>query len=251
MAKDKEPKRLRFFASVPAEVIYDTRLTALELRALMAIAWHDGMSGTAKGSGPGCYAAHKNLAALISTDATNFSKAKNKLLGLGYIVEEPQQIDKKRNTLRVVYNETADLVGETTNPPAAKVGEMTNRAKSKVGDGNCENGGFSSDSGLHYIPLKEELHSVETGKDIPLNGATHSHCASTTKDSDLAVKLDGKPWETQLAMIEREIVKGRYDHYDLPQWRDYVWSIHNGSDELHIMGQAERIGAEIEELMSF
>ena len=98
MAKPRE------FTTVPARAIADTRLTALDLRALMAIAIHDGMS-TVKGAGPGCYAKLSTLAELARTDISNLSKALSRLIKFGYVIREPQQNDKRRNTHRVIYGD--------------------------------------------------------------------------------------------------------------------------------------------------
>ena len=94
----------RIFTTAPSRLIADNELTALEMRVLLVVALHDGMSGV-KGKGGGCYARHSNLAKLCRTDTTRFSKAVSRLIRLGYLVREPQLMDKRRFTLRVVYDE--------------------------------------------------------------------------------------------------------------------------------------------------
>lgn len=165
----------REFTTAPSRAIGDTRLSALDLRCLLVIAMHDGMS-TVKRSGPGCYAKSSTLAAMVQTDITNFSKAVSRLLKLGYIIKEPQQNDRRRFTLRVVYgagdswrgdqvsadSNHAEIVGESTNQCPEMVGEVTNESAEIVGEANVNNGGFPPFSDPHYISLNEELDFVET-----------------------------------------------------------------------------------------
>jgi hypothetical protein len=139
----------RVFTTLPAAMIGDPRPTALDIRCAAAIALHDGMS-TLKGKGAGCYARHSTLAAEAKTDVTNFSKSLSRLIAWGYVLREPQLMDKRRFTLRIAYPDPAEIVGE--------------EAPQIVGEAEAANGGFSRETDRHYSSLKEELHSVETEK---------------------------------------------------------------------------------------
>jgi hypothetical protein len=166
-------KKPRPFCALPANAMADTSLTALDMRCLAVIAWHDGMSG-ASGKGGGCFARNDNMAAIINTDPTNFSKCLTKLIRLGYVTREPQIMDKRRFTLRVQYptdNSWRDdqqsnplNVGEMTNNGSDIVGEQANHPRNVVGDGAHGNGSFSKENAPDYISLNEELHFDESSE---------------------------------------------------------------------------------------
>lgn len=96
------------FTTLPARAIEDSRLTALDLRALALIGWHDRRSMVRGGSG--CFAEHAGMAARLGVDATSFSRTLSRLVSLGYVVRERQGDDRRRKTLRVTYE------AETTCP---------------------------------------------------------------------------------------------------------------------------------------
>lgn len=167
----------RQFTTLPVRAISEPALTALDIRCLAVISLHDGMSGM-RGNGGGCYARNDTLARLVGTDPTNFSKCVSKLVRLGYVLREPQLMDKRRFTLRVAFDgaETwrdeqlsrahpqGEIVGEPTNDLPEIVGDMTNYPPEIVGEAATDFGGFSSETDQHYISLNEELDSVETGE---------------------------------------------------------------------------------------
>lgn len=159
----------RAFTTLPVAMIADMELTALDLRVAAVIALHDGMSAV-KGKGGGCYAKNQTLADLVRTDPTNFSKSLSRLIGKGYVTREPQLMDKRRFTLRVQY--PADDSWRVDQPSGERVdahtgeivGEPAKPEPEIVGDADSKNGGFSRQTARHYISLKEELDSVETGE---------------------------------------------------------------------------------------
>lgn len=165
--------RKRTFTTLPVRAIGDQRLSGLELRCLAVISMHDGMS-LPKGSGAGCFASSAKLAALVRTDVTNMSKAISRLVSLGYIVREPQQMDRRRFTLRVVFGDddswrndqssSPGILGEATNDRAQNVGDLTNHSHEIVGDGNRESGGISSENPAYYNPLRGELDFEESSE---------------------------------------------------------------------------------------
>lgn len=150
----------RFFFTGPARVIGDSRPTALDLRCLAVIAFHDGMSGVT-GKGGGCYAKSATLAALVGTDVTNFSKSLSRLITWGYVAREPQLMDKRRFTLRVVYDEGDSWRTDQPSTPEI-VGEAAKHPPEIVGDGESKNGGISRENAPDYISRIEELHFDES-----------------------------------------------------------------------------------------
>jgi hypothetical protein len=167
----------RFFFTGPARLIGDSRPTALDLRCLAVIAFHDGMSGVS-GKGGGCYAKNATLAAMVGTDVSNFSKSLSRLLAWGYIAREPQLMDKRRFTLRVVYDD--DDSWRTDQPsPSEIVGEDAQPEPEIVGDAEGKNGSFSTENGTHYISLNEELDFDESRK---LNSAKRRDFGFSKRD---------------------------------------------------------------------
>ncbi len=160
----------RLFTTVPTRAISDTALTALDLRCLMVISLHDGMSAV-RGNGGGCYAKSATLADLARTDISNFSKSVSRLLKLGYVTREAQQNDKRRFTLRVIFAEedawrtdqqsddmgSGELVGETTKQPSDLVGNPAKCTSEIVGEGDLENGRIPGKTDPHYILQSREL----------------------------------------------------------------------------------------------
>jgi len=195
----------RVFFTTPARAIADLELTALELRVLGVVALHDGMSKKI-GKGGGCYARHSNLAKLCRTDTTRFSKAVSRLISLGYLVREPQLMDKRRFTLRVVYDEDdswrdglltdAEIVGASEN----LVGELVTSDGEIVGERDHENGGFSRRNGRHYISLKEELDSAEAGKLHSLERALNSDESTHLLDSSFPPEDNEPVWRVPDAL---------------------------------------------------
>lgn len=203
--------KAREFTTMPARAIADTRLSGLELRSLMAIALHDGMS-TKRENAAGCYAKRATLAAIVRTDITNFSKAVSRLTKLGYVVSEAQQTDKRRTTLRVIYgdddswrddqqfgaepaseivgeatNYCEEIVGEATNHHNEKVGETTKQIAKLVGDREHLSDEIISENSAKYTPLRGEIDFVETNK---INSVETAHLADREK------RLDGQEFSS-------------------------------------------------------
>lgn len=184
----------RVFTTVPSAAIADTRLTALELRCLMVISLHDGMS-TVKGSGGGCFASLATLAKLARTDVSNVSKAVSRLVKLGYVSREEQQMDRRKHTLRVLFDQgeswrvdqqfEPEKVGEFTNDPAEFVGKPTNDLSEIVGEGEPRTHANPPQTDTHYIPLNGEIDFDESRK---IDSAEAAHRAFSAKrveeDSD-------------------------------------------------------------------
>ncbi len=195
--------KAREFTTVPVRAIADTRLTALELRVLLVIALHDGMS-TMKGTGPGCYARSATLAPLARTDITRFSRSVSRLIKLGYVVKEAQEHDRRRFTLRVLYGddnswrvgqlsadaEPAEMVDELVNDRSEMVDEFANYQPEIVDEGELKNGRNPRLPGPHYISLNEELDSVKLGTRFSETAQRENfaprHQQENASESDLA-----------------------------------------------------------------
>jgi len=91
-----------YFAPLPHRAIGDTALSALELRVLAAIAYHDRLSGPRK-RGSGCWAGNPKLAEECSCHLSSLSTAITGLATKGYIIREPHPINKRLRVFRVIY----------------------------------------------------------------------------------------------------------------------------------------------------
>lgn len=209
----------RFFTTLPTRAIGDTALTSLDLRCLAAIALHDGMSGVKK-SGGGCFARNSTLAALAQTDVTNFSKSLARLLRAEYVSREPQIMDKRRFTLRVVYDHDS-CSGDQQSPPD-DVGETAKQSGEIVGEAEGKNPGFSRETEGDYIPLNGELDSVETDK---LNS------------SEEASPCGGAISEIEEADPEEEIEAAEAGH----SWVSIKAHLPSNTETLHLGAQVAKI----------
>lgn len=181
----------RFFTTLPARTIADTRPTALDLRCLAVIALHDGMSKVS-GKGGGCYAKHSTLASEVGTDVSNFSKSLSRLLSWGYVAREPQLFDKRRFTLRVIYDHDDTWRTDQPSPPEI-VGEAAPAEPEIVGDAESGNGGVLPRIDRHYISLNEELHSDKSEELNSPKGRQLENCAQpdrTAKDFGIDLKAE-------------------------------------------------------------
>jgi hypothetical protein len=102
-----EPKRS--YAAIPSRAMADGRLSALDLRVLMAIAAHDRLQA----NGVGCYASHSRLAALVGCHLKSLSRSMTTLAKCGYITGRANPLNQRTRIYNVVYTEfdTAFLKG--------------------------------------------------------------------------------------------------------------------------------------------
>ncbi|RYD92599.1 MAG: helix-turn-helix domain-containing protein [Sphingobacteriales bacterium] len=89
------------FAALPLRAIGDNRLSALELRTLAAIAYHDRFSLVR--NGPGCFASHQTLAGRLGCHYTRVSTSVHHLVELGYVQSHVNPERRRNRIYRVVY----------------------------------------------------------------------------------------------------------------------------------------------------
>ena len=89
------------FSPTPPRAIGDERLSALDLRVLMAIAVHDRMSK----NGIGCTAGHGRLAALVRYDIKSLSRSNRTLGECGYVGCRANPLNPRSRPYFVIYNE--------------------------------------------------------------------------------------------------------------------------------------------------
>lgn len=94
------------FAALPLRAIGDGRLSALDLRVLACVAFHDRMSD-ARGKGQGAWASNETLAQRVGCHYTNLSTAITRLGKFGYIQREAHPLNKRLRVYRVIYEDSA------------------------------------------------------------------------------------------------------------------------------------------------
>lgn len=182
--------RERIFSTIPVRAIGDDRLSALDLRALVAISIFDGMSQI-KTNKPGCYASAATLAAMLKVDITSFSRSLSRLAKLGYILRERQQSDRRRQTLRVIFIEDdswqsgqlsgAELVDDADNDPPAMVDGSANYSGEIVDIAKSETRRKPPETQPQYIPLSGE---IDPNESVEINPAEAARSGSARHGGD-------------------------------------------------------------------
>lgn len=171
-------KETDFFAAAPMRAIGDPGLTGTDLRTLLAISFHDRRS-IPQGKGRGCVASNTTLAKEVGTDITTISRSISKLVRLGYVVKEAQPNDRRKHTIRVIFDQpdswqscqvstssdAGQIVGDPANDPAEMVGRFANDHGEIVGNQFSETRRNLPKSDTQEILLNRERDCVETRRD--------------------------------------------------------------------------------------
>lgn len=179
-------KRPSYFSPMPMRAAVDSRLSAAMLRSIMVVGWHDRMS-LMTGTGAGCTASNKTLAAEIGVDYTTWIKLRKHGEETGYFQLEPRQGGKRLEVIRVIPDHLADpkswpfdqsfigegclkawharerKVGEMANNSSAEVGDLDKGDPEKVGEADSETRRNPPETRTQYIPLKGERDPSEEG----------------------------------------------------------------------------------------
>lgn len=196
----------RLFTTAPIGVIGDRELHALDLRVLLAISLHDGMSEI-KG-GPGCYASYQTLADRAGTDIPMLSRVISKLERMSYIRRERQQKDKRRWTIRVHFADVADscavgqqsdrdddtpgspdFVDPQNNDRAEHVVPQANEPAKVVANGGSQNTENASENFPNYTSLNDELDFVKTKELNSPKGPQFENCGAGENDSSSIIPI--------------------------------------------------------------
>ncbi|MEL6366007.1 MAG: helix-turn-helix domain-containing protein [Pseudomonadota bacterium] len=120
------------FTPVPVRAMGDDRLTAAELRVLMAVGRHARFGG----NGAGCYASNATVAAEASVHEKSVSRAYIRLEKLGYIRRAQSGNDGRRFQRFIVWDEEADEEGDEPVTDQPEVGNEPATQSAEVGN-NC------------------------------------------------------------------------------------------------------------------
>lgn len=135
------------FAALPPRAISDTRLTLLDLRTLMVIAYHDRFNVNKMG----CYIGHDKMAKIIKAHEKSVTRSIGRLRDMGYLKHEIHEKNKRVRVYFVIYDEEA--IGNATVTLSDEIGNPVVTQKPAIGNpdfGNIEN--YQSDADLKILP---------------------------------------------------------------------------------------------------
>lgn len=224
------------FSPDPPRVIADEKLSALDIRVLMAIAVHDRFSG----NGIGCTAGHGRLAALVGCHLKSLSRSLRTLAERGYIGGRANPLNPKSKCYFVIYNDMDAAIFRTAgigNRAVTHTGNEAVTSNAPIGNQMApENGGIGNQS--------VEIHEQEQGdteynifSEAVINPVETVNRFSEAASSDLKDGGNDREAETSqgllkpassasigsmLAIIERDIKAGKRPPYNLRYLKDRV-----------------------------
>ncbi len=149
-------KKWQTFAPLPARVIADDALAALDIRVLACLAAHDRFGA----NGIGCYASHLRLAGLVRCHLKSLSRSLRVLADLGYIEASQHPLNKRLRVYRVIYL-AADLA-----VMKSRIGNESVTEEDPIGNQHFqESAQYQSDADLNI--LGEAL--SKAGKAVKIN----------------------------------------------------------------------------------
>ncbi len=184
--------RKDFHAPLPMRALGDKRLSALDLRTLGQIAFHDRLS-LSRGEGRGCTASNQSLRERLGCDYSSLLKSISRLSAWGYIERKSRPGKKRLDVIRVIPDswiengrnghasesvETVEIAifektkhGEMTSFDNRKDGELAMFKSTKAGETNSKTHGK-----LPKTHLQDRV--LNTARDIPEGNITY--CAEAT-----------------------------------------------------------------------
>jgi hypothetical protein len=210
------PERKPVFAPIPARAIGDERLSALDLRVMMAIAVHDRMSK----NGVGCTAGHGRLAGLVGCHLKSLSRSIRTLAECSYVGARANPLNPRSRSYFVIYNEfdntylnaakgnEAVTYPEPTDEPIGNqvaTPQVTNSFQ--IGNQLSENAQSDQGDSVYNIFSEAERNPVETVIRNPVETAPISQNKKKRAWEGEASKRVG----ADLATLERGMKDGKYD----------------------------------------
>jgi hypothetical protein len=204
------------FSPIPPRAIGDERLSALDLRVMMAVAVHDRMSK----NGVGCTAGHGRLAGLVGCHLKSLSRSLRMLAECGYVGGRANPLNPRSRCYFVVYNEFDSTYLEAAkgneavtypepadepigNQPATP--QVTNSFP--IGNQLSENAQSDQRDTLYNIFSEAERNPVETEIRNPVETAPISPSKKKRALEEEASKGVG----AELATLERRMRDGKHD----------------------------------------
>lgn len=231
----------------------EEELTALDLRVLMCIGWHDRLS-KAKGS-KGCYASNAVMALECGCTITSISRAISHLVAAGLIERDHDGVPGKRHltVYRVRYDNSdakmlaqlgKDQLPNGTNDEALPTPKSFVRAGADEGKtlvrGHEENDAITTTSFSQEISLSEGIDSEES---VGKNSSQEALFAEREWVLDFNSNLSE---EANLARCERGLKNGT--PMDLVRWYAYLLVIIEFREDLR--AQASRLSDDVAGMMT-
>lgn len=188
-----KPKHDAFFSAIPWRAVFNRNITHRQLRVLAVIAAYDWMSNRKGGSG--CFRTKSALARQIGIDRSDFQKDFAVLAAAGLVTEEHRE-GRKRPSLRVVFDNTADQAARLESVGDTPTDESEGVAPTLESEARGQHP--QSDDAVGDTPTRKKsyeaqlINSVETGK----------HSKELACIENARSELSFEQWVDQLSQME-------------------------------------------------
>lgn len=230
-----------FFSALPFRATGDKRLSAADLRVLMAIAGHDQLNK----NGRGCEASNPRLATLSNCDLKALSRSITNLINCGYVKKKPKLTDRRQSVLTVIYSEFdyayfAARGGGIGSVSATKAGSnpATEMDEGYPSDTHSLAPGQEGGIGDETASILRQIGSRVQKKDEESQGdaSPNIFCETEINPDESVKKLSeaaaAREWASEtapsksvgsiLGMIERKIKSGKMTIVDSDGWRGHI-----------------------------
>lgn len=168
------------YSPVPARAMGADRLTSLDCRALMAIAFHDRLGA----NGTGCFASPARLAQLTGSHTKSLLRSVGVLKAAGLIDIIPNPMDRRRHVYKIVYSPFDaeftkgngnrggyQLPAEISNPSEVEFPESVTENR-QIGNRDFEN--IQQDQRLAEVNILEDKIKINTSREAGSEGTNAS-----------------------------------------------------------------------------
>lgn len=249
------------FAPLPPRAIADARLSALDLRTLACVCFHDRMSKP-RNVGQGCWASNKTLAEEIGCDYTRLSTTITRLGQFGYIERKVHPLNKRLRIYVVLYDDTSTIKSKSglqaalDSLPIGKVSTTPNSLlNGKVSDERSEETVCEPADEMGPIVCR---HNSQTPEDVEQSSVNifretdNKSCLSAERNSPPRRSADEG---SEVDRIEQAFLVAAKSNSlstaQLEQWqRDLGSAYLNGSPSDPATDQAYRVMMEVENEIS-
>lgn len=216
------------FAPVPARAVGDKRLSAADLRTLMAISLHDRMGR----NGTGCYASATRLATIAECNIKALSRSIRTLAECGYLIGKKNPLSPRSYVYSVVFNDLdagfakPDIGSKSATHPA-ETGSNPATETADIGNSDFE----ESEQNQSDADDKISCETINTFRE-PVN--KFGEPASNAEDAKKVAGKKGDPKSVGaiLAMLERWM---KFDPSKLDSgWLAYLDKLCGADPELDI-----------------
>ncbi len=214
MAKDK-----LLFAPIPPRAIADNRLSALDIRVLMAIAVHDRFSN----NGVGCTAGHGRLSVLVGCHLKSLSRSIKTLADCGYIGGRANPLNPKSKCYFVIYGDMDQAIFNSAgigNRAVTHTGNEAVTSNDRIGNETApEMDGIGNQSveipvcdqgDTEYNIFRETvINPVETGNIFSETASNGGNADEAETSQGLWKPVSSGSIGTKLAIYERSLRAGK------------------------------------------